>query len=377
MKKTKLLSKELRLVLFNILPLAFFLFVCSFFFLVFPQETAKSVSDGIELCISTVVPSLFPFMVLSQIFVSGVFCEKLASKLGKLTTFLFSLSPLSFSVILISLVGGYPTGAIVARKLFEDGKISRRDFRHLLLFAVNPSPAFAIGAVGSAMFFSKETGIIIFSSVILSSLILGVFSKIVRTENEDDELPNTKSAAVLKPFSKCIVDSITGSGKSILFISFSILFFSAVLSIFDKFFSSKELSMLFGALLEVTCGCKRCFESYPVEIIAGIIGWGGLCTHFQIMREVILSGLQRSVFFVFRLLHGALSAVICSFLLKIFPNAAQVFSSQVEAVSPSSGSCLPFSFCLIGMCIILMLGNNKIIARSAGKNKKIGYKVEL
>lgn len=377
MKKNKRLSKELRLVIFNFIPLAFFLFVCSFFFLVYPQETAKSVSQGIELCVSTVVPSLFPFMVLSQIFVSGAFCEKLSEKLGKLTSFLFSLSPLGFSVVLISFVGGYPTGAIVARKLFEDGKISKHDFRHLLLFAVNPSPAFAIGAVGSAMLFSKEVGIIIFSSVVLSSLVLGVFSKIVKTGGESGDSFSPKSVTVLKPFSRCVVESITESGKSILFISFSILFFSAVLSIFDRLFPSKELSMFFGALLEVTCGCKRCFESYPAEIIAGIIGWGGLCTHFQIMREVILSGLQRSVFFVFRLLHGALSAVICSFLLKLFKSAVPVFSSRVEAVAPSSGSCLAFSFCLIGMCIILMLGNNNIISGSSAKAKKSDIEVEL
>ena len=140
----------------------FLLFICVFFFLLFPLQTAKSVSEGLELCLKTVIPSLFPFMVLSGIFTSSVFCEKLSRILGKATRLIFNLSPFCSSVILISAVGGYPLGAFTARRLFEQSEISSADFKKLLLFAVLPSPSFAVGAVGSAMLGSKNAGFLIY-----------------------------------------------------------------------------------------------------------------------------------------------------------------------------------------------------------------------
>lgn len=347
----------------------FLLFICVFFFLLFPKQTAKSVSEGLELCLKTVIPSLFPFMVLSGIFTSSVFCEKLSRILGKATRLIFNLSPFCSSVILISAVGGYPLGAFTARRLFEQSEISSADFKKLLLFAVLPSPSFAVGAVGSAMLGSKNAGFLIYFSVLLASLILGIFSRLTIFKDTDStfssEAPNCRYE-----FFSSISSSIEKSGRAMLFICFSILFFSAVLSITDSFFASASAQMLSAALLEVTCGCKRLSENFALPVIAGTVGWGGLCTHFQIMNEISLSGLSIPVFFAFRLLHGALSSVFCLALLKIFPVASETLSSScTQNVSISSGPSLAFSLCLIAMSVLLLLGNNFVVSSQKRTNK--------
>lgn len=348
-------------IIFKAAAFAFLLFVCAFFFLLFPKQTAESVSEVLELCLKTVIPSLFPFMVLSGIFTSSVFCEKLSKILGKATKAVFGLNPFCSSAILISAVGGYPLGAFTARKLFERGEISSDDFKRLLLFAVLPSPSFAVGAVGSSMLGSKNAGYLIYFSVLLASLVLGVFSRLA-------EFKNTENAFSSKPLSckrgvlASISSSIEKSGRSMLFICFSVLFFSAVLSVTDSFFPSPSAQTLCAALLEVTCGCKRLCKGFSLPVIAGAVGWGGLCTHFQIINEVTLSGLNASVFLAFRLLHGALSSVICLALLRIFPIASETFSSfAAQSVSFSSGSSLAFSLCLIAMSVLLLLGNNFVV----------------
>lgn len=355
-------TKKRNLALLKLFPAAFLLFVFAFFFLLYPKKTAANVSEGIELCLGVVVPSLFPFMVLSSAFSSSVLCEKLGAFFKKPVSFVFALSPACFCPVLISLFGGYPTAAFCARQLFERGEISKRDFRRLLLFAVNPSPSFAVGAVGSMLLSSKKAGAVIFASIIVSSFILGIFSRLVKTgENENNE-----SFAPLSPslsFSKILVDSIMKSGRSMLFICFSVLFFSAALAVTDTVFPSREGAMFFGALFEVTCAAKRCCGVLPTEIIAGIVAWGGLCTHFQVMNEVSLSGLKTSVFLSFRLLHGALSVVVCSFLLKIFPEAAPAFSQRAESFSFSCASSVPLSLCLVAMCVLLLLGNNFVLSK--------------
>lgn len=353
----------------------FFVFGLSFFFLLHPQETAKSVSEGLSLCLFVLIPSLFPFMVVSGIFVSGSLCEKLSGIFKKAVSFFFSLGGGCFCPLLVSLVGGYPTAAFCARQLFQKGMISRRDFKHLLLFAVNPSPSFAIGAVGAMMLGSKESGAIIFFSVIISSLLLALFSRLVSTGEDGDE--EKKQSAVIihesrTPLSKSIVDSISSSARAMLFICFSVLFFSAVLSVTDRLFPSKSAGLLCGALLEVTCGCRRCCRVLPTEIIAGIVGWGGLCTHFQVMEDVLLSKLRISVFLAFRLLHGALSAAVCSLLLKLFPQAAPTFLNGNAAVSYSGAAGFPLSVCLVAMCALLMLGSNFSISKKRKSKENCG-----
>lgn len=370
-KDLKRVLKSLKgLVLLRLGSIAFFLFLLSFFFLLYPQETAKSVSEGLTLCLSVVIPSLFPFMVVSGIFVSGPLCGKIGKAFKRVIFFLFSLSGACFCPVLVSLVGGYPTASFCARQLYEKGLITGRDFRRLLLFAVNPSPSFALGAVGAMMLGSKESGAVIFFSVIISSFLLGLFSRLVSTgENEEaEEAPVLSVNEQFTPFSKSIVSAIGSAGRSMLFICFSVLFFSAVLSVTDRLFPGENASLFCGALLEVTCGCRRCCRVLPVEIVAGIVGWGGLCTHFQVMEDVILSKLKLSVFFSFRLLHGALSAAVCSILLKLFPQAVPTFLNTKTAVSYSCGSSFFLSFCLVAMCALLMLGNNFVLSKKRKGN---------
>lgn len=356
-------------IVFKLAFFGFLLFLCAFFFLLYPKQTAKSVEEGLELCLKTVIPSLFPFMVLSGIFTSSVFCEKLSRLLGKATGFIFKLSPFCSAAILLSAVGGYPLGAFTARRLFENGEISQNDFKKLLLFAVLPSPSFAVGAVGSAMLGSKNAGFLIYVSSLLSSFVLGIFSRITVFKSTVSEpfqkLPEQKTDIL-----SLISSSVEKSGHSMLFICFSILFFSAVLSVADSFFPSDLEKMLCAALLEVTCGCKRLCGEFSLPVIAGVVGWGGFCTHFQIMNEVALSGLSPVVFLSFRLLHGALSSVFCLALLKIFPVACETFAhDSAQSVSYSSGSSLAFSLCLVAMSVLLLLGNNFALNGRKHKDK--------
>lgn len=360
--KNKMFKRDV-LFLIKLFLFGFLLFVLGFFFLLFPKETAANVSEGIELCLSVLVPSLFPFMVLSSAFSSCELCEKLSSVFNKPFLFVFSLGSNCFCPLVVSAFGGYPTAAFCAGRLFEKGMISKRDFRRLLLFAINPSPSFVVGAVGTMLLGSKKTGAAIFFSVLFSSFILGIFSRFVKTGEDEEKIKERPAFFEAGPFSKTIVDSIMQSGKAMLFICFSVLFFSAALAFTDKFFSSKEGSVFFGALFEVSCAVKRCCGVLSPEIVTGIIAWGGLCTHFQVMSEVVLSGLKTSVFFAFRVLHGALSATVCSAVFRLFPAAEPVFSQRAESFSYFSGPSFSFSFCLVMMCVCLLLGNNFILSK--------------
>ena len=86
------------------------LFLLSFMF--FAPETALSAArEGLLLWFRTLLPSLLPFMILSNFLISFNCIEKLLSPLRKIWAVLFGLSPCGAYVLLLGTLCGYPMGA--------------------------------------------------------------------------------------------------------------------------------------------------------------------------------------------------------------------------------------------------------------------------
>ena len=89
---------------------------CLLALLLLPEEGAQAARDALALCAQTVVPSLFPFFVLSALLTSGSASALFASLLSPLMRPLFSLSGAGASALALGLCGGYPVGARTAGK---------------------------------------------------------------------------------------------------------------------------------------------------------------------------------------------------------------------------------------------------------------------
>lgn len=85
----------------------------------FSKECSKGAENGIGLCLSTLVPSLFPFMVLASYITDSGLAEKIGRHLSWLTKPLFGLDGCFASAIILSLVGGYPVGAKTVNSLYK------------------------------------------------------------------------------------------------------------------------------------------------------------------------------------------------------------------------------------------------------------------
>ena len=72
---------------------------------------AAGALSGVQLCLQTVIPSLFCFMVLTGFLINSGLYRLISLPLGPLTKGLFCLPPSMGSVVLLSLIGGYPMGA--------------------------------------------------------------------------------------------------------------------------------------------------------------------------------------------------------------------------------------------------------------------------
>ncbi|MGN1419209.1 MAG: nucleoside recognition domain-containing protein [Acutalibacteraceae bacterium] len=367
LKKKKPHFQAAKIVLFT-----FVVFAAAFSILEFPEEAGKGAYDGIELCLKNVIPSLFPFMVVSCVFIQSGISEKVSAFFEPVTRFLFRQPGNSFCVILLSQIGGFPIGASLVKRLFESKKLSPNQARRLMLFCINPGPGFVIGYVGSSLLGSRSAGVVIYCSVVLSSLFLGILSRFVSDGNDYERLKSAeeeKEKGNINISAGLIVESVKKSTFSIAVICGWVVIFSCFSKLVDLADFSDEAKVFISAFLEVTNGCKQISLSYAPSLVAGAIGWSGLCIHFQIMDAVIMTGLKLKYFLTARITNAAFATVICEILFKIFPACkpvAVVTNSNVSA----SASGISVSHCLLAMCLLMLIGDSVIISKKKQKYER-------
>ena len=323
--------------------------------LIFPYQSAQGVKQGLELSVKSVIPSLFPFMVISSFLVQSSILAKADGLFSRITYFVFRQPACAGSVIFLSLIGGFPVGASLIRQLYENKKITQSQGQRLLLFCINPGPAFVISCVGVQMFSSSKIGIILFVSVTLSALIIGFLTRFLAFPEEIAEAQENDSGIEL---SKSLVTAASKSTNSIIMICGWVIIFSTLSALLKTVGFGDGTALLLDCILEVTNGCFKAAGILPVSVIAGIIGWSGLCVHCQIMPSIVKLRLNYKYFLTGRIICGALSCVICSFLLEIFKVEMPVMRLNYQSIEAQKPEFLPVSLGLLIMCSFLLIGDS-------------------
>ena len=135
---------------------AVFCVFCAVFLIMDGQTVSKGVVSGIELCLKTVIPSLFCFMVLTGFLLQSGLYRLLSVPLSPVTKHLFFLPSELGSVVLLSLIGGYPMGAKSIADLLNQHRIEPGCAQRMLLYCCCAGPSFIITAVGYGMFGSYQ-----------------------------------------------------------------------------------------------------------------------------------------------------------------------------------------------------------------------------
>lgn len=350
-----LFIKHLKAIIFTLI-----VFFIAFSLLKFPDVSAAGAYNGITLCIKSLIPSLFPFMIVSSVFVQSGVSEKICAVFEVPSRILFKQPPISFSVILLSQVGGFPVGAALIKRLFETGKLSALQAKHLMLFCINPGPGFVIGYVGCSLFHSKEIGLIIYASVVFSSLLIGFLSSLIIKNEPEQNLFQKETETNIN--AALIVNCVKKSAAAMGVICAWVILFSAVCSLIDEFDTTPDLKAFAYAFLEVTNACKKISTRYPVSLVAGAIGWSGACIHFQVMDTVLCVKLKLKHFLTARLLNAAVSIVICEVLLRLFKvTVPTMLATKAELVVNSSSVWV--TLCMILMCLLMLVGDLKVFEK--------------
>ena len=260
-----------------------------------PQQAAEAVRQAMQLCAGSVVPSLFPFLVLSSMVMSSSPPAK-ASLVSVLADCL-GCSSTGARVFLLSLLGGYPVGPRLIGQLVRRGDLSRPEAEHLLLFCNNAGPAFVLGFVGLGLLGSLRAGVLLYLIHALCALLMALIFR-PRQSFPHRALPQTSSPA----FPHVLVEAITSAGSAMVQVCAFITFFYTALQLLAQR-TGLSHPLLLG-FVELTCGLTQLSPTRAGFVMAaGLLGWGGLSVHAQ--AAAALEGTE--------LMQGGLSAFLACY----------------------------------------------------------------
>ena len=212
-----------------------------------PSVSAAGVKKGLLICASSAVPSLYPFCVLSAFFVRSGLCGYLGKFLEKPVRVLFALPGSAGAAACMSFVAGYPVGTGMTAALFSDGRISQSDAQRMTLFCVNAGPAFVIGGVGAGMLGSVRAGVIIFVSLTLASLTLGVLTRFIP---HDETNKHAAPAISSLPLSRALTEAVAEGTKNMISICAWIVMFACAAQYIPLLRLPDWANLLLGCTLE-------------------------------------------------------------------------------------------------------------------------------
>ena len=246
------------------------------FLLIMDAKTASAgIYEGIQICITTAIPSLFPFIVLIAYLNSRMSSNRLPllSILGKH----IGIPSGAESLLCFSFIGGYPIGAQCVSQLYTDGKINQKTAERLLGFCSNAGPSFIFGMT-AVMFSSIGYAWMLWGIQIVSALIVGLL-----LPGKENSSCTVDSSVPIK-FTKCVENSI----KSMALICGWIILFRMVIKLFQVWvlwLFSREIQIVVIGILELANGCceLRGIENEGLRFVvcSGLLCFGGISVLMQ------------------------------------------------------------------------------------------------
>lgn len=295
---------------------------------VFSEECKDGVLNGILLCLGVLVPSLFPFFILASFIAESHIIDLITPVFNPIAKILLGLRGVCFVPLLMSLIGGYPVGAKTTATLYHNKSISKTEAERLAVICCFSGPGFLITFVGTSLLFSKESGIILLLSQIISSVILCIISRFIYGKVSDVAVIKAPKAITI---SEALVNSVNSAVKSTAGMCGFVIAFAVICNVITKGLGAESfLCNTAVAILEISSGVNLLAQEVGLEIVSALTAFGGLCVHLQIFRELKGVPFSKLRFYIFRLIQSAVCLLSTKLLLLAFPVTDTVFSTTAE-----------------------------------------------
>lgn len=332
----------------NLLPLLFLSF--TFCLLIFSKSNLPAVKSGLALWANSVIPSLFPFFVATELLMHTNIVTLLGHLLNRFMKPFFNIRGEGAFAFIMGIISGYPVGAKIASNFRQNNICSKEECERLLSFTNNSGPLFIIGTVGILMFKNTTIGILLLITHLLACLTVGFIFRYWKKDKTTfhpstsfSSFNSSKKTASFSNLGEILAESITSSISTILLIGGFVVIFSSIISIFKASgllnsltilcnpifqFLNIDTSLIQGFLtgiLEITNGihtissiaCKKL--SFNLIFTAFLLGFGGISVLLQVWSITSKTDLSIKPYVYGKLLHGLLAGFYTYLLMNIFP----------------------------------------------------------
>lgn len=139
-----------------------------------PAVAAAGVLYGLQLCCESVIPALFPFLVLSKLMLERRAAAVVGVILLPYTRLLGIRSRKAPAAMLCGILGGFASGAKAIDTLYCAGDLSQEDAELLLVCTIGSGPGFVVGSVGALMLGNPAAGWLLLAAQLGASLCCGL-----------------------------------------------------------------------------------------------------------------------------------------------------------------------------------------------------------
>ena len=255
--------------------------------LVSPKAVFTGASEGLLLWFQIILPTLFPFLLISNLLLVTGNIHYISSALGNLFSRMFSVSANGSFAVINGFLCGYPMGAKTAADLSENGYVSKEEGQYLLSFCNNTSPVFILNFIVWKTL--KEDSLLLPTLLILiiSPVIISFFTR-RKYLRKGEHFQDQKSAARTKQkwSFQDIDDCIINSFETLVKVGGYIILFSVILTLLQTLPVSIPVVTYILPVLEVTNGIVMLGSmelpfiiKYPA--ILALTSFGGLCAAAQ------------------------------------------------------------------------------------------------
>lgn len=268
---------------------------------------AEAVRRGLTLCARSVIPALFPYFVVSGLFISLGFADGVGRRLEPLTRRLFGVDGAGASAFFLGFLGGYPVGGRTVGQLYRAGRLSKDEAERLLAFCNNAGPSFILGVVGVGCFGSLRTGIYLYLVHAFSAVLVGIlFRKKAPVSGQ-----KVRHSAAFEPIA-AFVRAVGEAAEGMVRLCGFVVFFLVILALITDLTGLNHPVLL--GLAELTTGVTA-LEGRPGDLVwaAALLGWGGLSVHGQTAAVLSDTDLGLGRYFLGKILQAIFSAGVVTF----------------------------------------------------------------
>lgn len=312
-----------------------------------PTTAVNSAKEGAYLWFNTLLPSLLPFLILSELFILSGFVDFFSNLLGGLMRPIFNVPGSGAFPLLVSSISGYPIGSKITSDLRHNKYINRIEANRLITFTSTSGPLFILGSILTGMLNMPESGVLMILPHYLGIITVGCLfrfygrsSIIVNSQNKTNknirpkEIHQTNKSM---PIGTLISQSIKESMDAIILIGGFVILYNVIIEILImsklmlkiisiiSYFTKIDIDIIqayIAGIIELTTGCKKISSLnidplHKIMLLNSLIAWGGFSILSQAISFISQTDISIKLFILSKFLHS-IFAVIYTYILSIF-----------------------------------------------------------